>query len=622
MALPTLCSALAFGGAKILSGNFFGTKTVTDSPQASISIQQSKFSSTNFVQARFSTTSNSRAYVYAEARKTSVPGQINLKKPNKRNENIFVKVPVLDGSIFPTTLNSVEMRQYSVYVPSRNYTYNYLILEHENKFYFSPFGVYGRYENLKYDYQTHILPHAQNIFKQLGVPFCILGQYDVEVDHVLKKPFRDALSLNDKNSYAVIVPAILNAERTNIRLSLEFAMFDFRIKSWNWSTFPSLSNFVKTRLWGSLLWTRDKIYNFTNSKDLLFRCMSPFIENGYGNAMAGELKLIESNFINPNGLKENAESVLAFFNEQLLQARASDLIDFKLHLSEYNSTKQKNIVSKNFAIKQAVAANVYHIQVGEYFINSINSSKYKHNSINRHIYLTENLKQIIEKIIESDKFKPNFKVEEAKQELLKLVNAKKTFLKNKMQKINFNQNKEMEEICNNILRLGDSYLRNGRILDLTLSSAKKLALFERKPTDYYIEKTTMVTEQNIFQVPSALSSEAYKNIANKEDSEFAKQLLKKNFPGNVSEEQFVASLTQARNINKFKQNSEKEDSSSNDLDEFYNPTFEQQQSQNKKASREIPEDLEEAFNRLDLLQKNNFDKKLPNVPKTKISRPN
>lgn len=157
-----------------------------------------------------------------------------------------------------------------------------------------------------------------NIFKQLGVPFRILGEYDIELDHILKKPFRDDFGLNDKNSYAVIIPSILNAERTNNRPSLQFAMFDFRIKNWNWSTCPSLSNFVKTRLWESLLWTKDKIYNFTNSQDLFFRCISSFIENGYGSAMTGELKLIESSFINPNRLKGNAESFLAFLNEQLL----------------------------------------------------------------------------------------------------------------------------------------------------------------------------------------------------------------------------------------------------------------------------------------------------------------
>lgn len=244
--------------------------------------------------------------------------------------------------------------------------------------------------------------------------------------------------------------------------------------------------------------------------------------------------------------------------------------------------------------------------MGQYFINSINSSKYKHESINRHVYLTQNLEQIIEKIIESNKFDSNFKVHEAKQELLKLVNAKNTLLKNKTQKTFFHQNNQMKQICNNILRLWDSYSKNHRIIHLTLSSAKNQSLLEEKKQHYYIEQTSITPEQNIFQVPSSLSFEEYRNIINKENSEFAKQLLKKNFPGNITEEQFNASLTQARNINKSKQNSQEENSSMSDSEEF----------------NETAADLEHALQRLDVLQRNNFCKKLPNAPKTKIARSN
>jgi len=125
-----------------------------------------------------------------------------------------------------------KIETYTVKVKSRKQSYTYSIIRIYGQYYFSPFGVYGNYENLLYDYNTHIIPHAKAIFKNElnDASFKILGNFEVQLDHVLKEPFRTVFGLDSKTSHAVIVPSILNAERTNKKPKEEFALFDIRIK--------------------------------------------------------------------------------------------------------------------------------------------------------------------------------------------------------------------------------------------------------------------------------------------------------------------------------------------------------------------------------------------------------
>lgn len=114
--------------------------------------------------------------------------------------------------------------------------------------------MYGHYDSLGYDLQTHIIPHAKQVFADLGVLFIYLGSIDnYELDHVLKKPFREAFNIPTNQGYAVVVPKFLNSARTNVKPMFKYSLCDFRIRGpCIQHKMPSLFKLIQGRLWDTL----------------------------------------------------------------------------------------------------------------------------------------------------------------------------------------------------------------------------------------------------------------------------------------------------------------------------------------------------------------------------------
>lgn len=78
--------------------------------------------------------------------------------------------------------------------------------------------------------EHHIIPDAKKYFEGKNLPFIYLNNYaKFQLDHVLKKSFRDALHIPEDKAHVVVVPPFLNADRTNKKPAFQFSLFDFRI---------------------------------------------------------------------------------------------------------------------------------------------------------------------------------------------------------------------------------------------------------------------------------------------------------------------------------------------------------------------------------------------------------
>ena len=257
--------------------------------------------------------------VYSHSLSTNVDDD-NLSKPM--------------GSILAASRNNIEITTHSVFVSKRKRTYEYLIVKVDGIYQFCPYGIYGQYNNLKYDLKHHIIPDAKRVFTELKAPFIYLGnQKEYELDHVLKQCFRDAFNISEEKAHVVVVPPRINAERTNKVPKYEYSLFDIRVTPpWIANKMPSLFKLIRDRLWDSMLWTRNAVLlEFVDLDDSLVKVILDKIENGYNHAMTFELVFVQD-FINnlPAGRKSiNHDSCLAFLQEMLLQGRVNDLQKMK-----------------------------------------------------------------------------------------------------------------------------------------------------------------------------------------------------------------------------------------------------------------------------------------------------
>lgn len=88
--------------------------------------------------------------------------------------------------------------------------------------------------------------YAKKKFKEFKAPFIFLGNYNYQLDHMLKKLFRSAFGLDEKQSYVVVVSAFLNGLRINEKPLFNFFLFDFRVRSpWVENKMPSLFSLIK-----------------------------------------------------------------------------------------------------------------------------------------------------------------------------------------------------------------------------------------------------------------------------------------------------------------------------------------------------------------------------------------
>lgn len=148
---------------------------------------------------------------------------------NRNTENSSVAM----GSILGASDDTIEIKTYSVYVPKRKTTYEYFIAKIDGIYQFSPSDIYGQYDNLKYDMDTHIVPHAIKVFaEELKAPFIYLGNYKgYELDHVLKLVFRNAFNISPGKKHVVVIPPTskFNANWTNKQSEYEYSLFDIRV---------------------------------------------------------------------------------------------------------------------------------------------------------------------------------------------------------------------------------------------------------------------------------------------------------------------------------------------------------------------------------------------------------
>lgn len=272
--------------------------------------------------------------------------------------------------------------------------------------------------------------------------------------------------------------------------------------------------------------------------------------------MTLELTSIQYNFLQPNQLIKNKDSTFAYLNSILLDARKADLIMLKNHFSKYEYLYEKNIISKDFAIDQAVFAAIKQIKIANNFAHLIESQKYKHQSVNLRIYLVQELNYLIKQVIDSNRSNKNFDVSPAEKSLAYLNgNTHKT------EKYTLNA---LEDLCNNTLQLGNSYSLNRQILDLRTSSAISQAKRQNKPLDFYLEKVSSQVQENYFPIPSLLSNIECQQLIKQEKSSYAKNLLKKTSTKNSTDPAFLSKILNELSA-KLKQNeSDNEEISSAD----------------------------------------------------------
>jgi hypothetical protein len=431
----------------------------------------------------------------------------------------------------------------------RRVSYEYSIIRINGTYYFSPFGIFGKYNNLKYDLKHHIIPDAQRYFKQLNVPFKYLGDAPPEIDHVLKEPFREALGLKRETSYAVIVPGSLNSARTNTKPPVEFSLFDFRYnESWEKDRCQSFIELLDLRLFESLLWTLTTVINSANnSNQHVYNLVLDSIEQGYSKAINLEINSIQKCFLEANHLTTNIDSILAFLDKILLQARKNDFLKLQRHFLEDNK------IRKSFAIRQAIAGASLQIRVAEDFNFLIDSQRYKNFSKEEHNRLTKDLETFMNNIIETNRNDKMFDVEQAKNSLRQLQKIQKNSFQ--LPRTEFSV-VDLKTTCNDVLRLGDSYSNNGQVLDLTIAGAKQIAINENKPLYAYIIETSVEKEKHdnenfLLPLLRSLSAEGDRRLIENAPSKYSKLILEQTYSINNEKDRTEDSVFDQEYLDEF-----------------------------------------------------------------------
>ena len=464
------------------------------------------------------------------------------------------------GSILGATddinKDNIEITEHKVYVKIRKFSYVYLIVKVDGIYKFCPYGIHGPYANLKYDMTTHIIPDAKRVFKKLGVPFVYLGDYtdkEYNLDHVLKECFRDAFNLPHDKSQAVVVPPFLNAERTNKQVNdFEYSLSDFRLKGpWVVNDMPALNAMLYERMLDSIAWTRNKILSAVDPSNSQLQSVLDQIELGYNAGLSKELTTIQNtflkNFASEKNWIKNANGCFAFLHEMLLQGRQSDLQDMKHYKLEYLNPTTSTI-SKNFFIRQVVTATDIQIRTAQALSELMSDSSVQRNYKTKHEQLTQELKYELEQFVNSYSTNSDFDIQEANGFLKQLSETKiRSPQVDELVSIQNNRYINLENMCNKILQLGNSYKSSGKVLDTTIGAANDFAKISKKKRAELFEKFTEKSEVKLFPLLSELSDKEYAALA-KQANGYAQYVLKKTASNAVSAEKYQTELTNSESI--------------------------------------------------------------------------
>lgn len=385
------------------------------------------------------------------------------------------------------------------------------------------------------------------------LPFVYLGNYTkYQLDHVLKQCFRDALHISEDKAHVVVVPPVINAGRTNIKpgSNFEFCLFDIRFRGpWIVGKMPSLLQLLQDRLLESLLWTRTQILYILDDPSL--RVVVSKIESGYNYAMTREM-IFASAFVESFPPRKNSQmndSSVGFLLELLLQARKDDLEKMKIYKYEYIQST-KNLISKNFFIRQVVVAADVQIQTSQALCELIKDSSARTNYKRKHEQLTQELEYELLQFKNSYSTNSGFDNVEANFFLKKLSDWKKpNNLLTELLTVQNNQYGYLEKMCNTTLELGNSYEANGQVLDTELGSARDFARELLLPLDYFIERSAREPiEIPLFPQISKLTVDEYDQLIKQQKSEYAKLALKKTHPNAVSEKKYLRDLIVSRSV--------------------------------------------------------------------------
>lgn len=254
---------------------------------------------------------------------------------------------------------------------------------------------------------------------------------------------------------------------------------------------PSLFQLIQSRLWDSILWTRNAVLSeFSELDDSSVKLILYKLEDGYNYAITRELLFVQD-FLNTlpgeKKLINNQDFCLAFLQEMLLQARVDDLKTMKNYKLEYINSSNK-LISKNFFIHQVVTAADVQIRTSQALCEFMKNFSCKMIYKKKHNQFTEELKYEISQFIDSYSAKTNFDKVEAQGFLKQLSDSKNpNNMLTGLVTVTNNQYENLKAMCNRILRLGDSYGSNGKILDLTINSASEFAKTSNQPYDRYLD---------------------------------------------------------------------------------------------------------------------------------------
>ncbi len=135
-----------------------------------------------------------------------------------------------------------EIQEQKIKINRRDYSF--FLFEFNNKKYWHVFGNIVPYRFGASD-QEKILQYAKENFPDRELP----PGFTIELDHVIPRPFADAMGISRDAGTAVFVPAFSNAVRTNSKEWVDdFTNFDWRL-SVDERQYPlSIDFFVKQRL--------------------------------------------------------------------------------------------------------------------------------------------------------------------------------------------------------------------------------------------------------------------------------------------------------------------------------------------------------------------------------------
>ena len=270
---------------------------------------------------------------------------------------------------------------------------------------------------------------------------------------------------------------------------------------------------IQNKLFESLIWTRTKIIN--ELKDPALLVIVDKIENGYNYAITREM-LFARAFVEKFSPITNSQmdnSSVRFLLELLLQARKDDLQKMISYKNEYiQSTNQ--LISKNFFIRQVVVAAEIQVCTAQALCELLSNHSSQMNYKTKHEQLTRELKYELEQFINSYSTSSNFDIQEANGFLKRLDETKITSPEvDQLTSIENNEYKNLENRCNQILQLGNSYASNGRILDISLGAARDFAKQFQLPLTRVIEQSERKpVETPIFPPLSKLTPAEYDKL--------------------------------------------------------------------------------------------------------------